>query len=180
MAINESNSPGRENPARKAAGEVKSSAKQASREAKQQAAETLDENRERAAEELDKIAHAARAAASDLEDQEQEGLSGYVADMAQGIGSFADSLRQKNMDELLHEAREVARRNPALFIAGSIAIGFGLSRFAKASVHHHQHSEEQDVSIRESAEPGAEPEAAYPPVGGSTRGRADAERRPGG
>lgn len=177
MAINESNSPGRENPARKAAGEVKSSAKQASREAKQQAAETLDENRERAADELDKIAHAARAAASDLEDQEQEGLSDYVADMAQGIGSFANSLRRKNMDELLQEAREVARRNPALFIAGSIAVGFGLSRFAKASVHH-QHGE-QEVSIRESAEPGIEPEATYPPVGGSP-GRADAERWPGG
>jgi hypothetical protein len=177
MAINESNSPERENPARKAAGEVKSSARQASREAKQQAAETLDENRERAADELDKIAHAARAAASDLEDQEQEGLSDYVADMAQGIGSFANSLRRKNMDELLQEAREVARRNPALFIAGSIAVGFGLSRFAKASVHH-QHGE-QEVSIRESAEPGIEPEATYPPVGGSP-GRADAERWPGG
>jgi hypothetical protein len=33
---------------------------------------------------------------------------------------------------LLHDAADLARSNPGLFIAGSIAIGFGLSRFLKA------------------------------------------------
>lgn len=176
MALNESNSPGRGNPAGKAASDAKSTAKQASQEAKQQASQTLDQNRDRAADELDKIAHAARAAASDLEEQQQDGLSNYVSEMAHGIGSLAESLRDKNMDELIQDAKEMARRNPVLFLAGSVAIGIGLSRFAKASSHR---SEEEDVSIRESAEFGATSEHSYPPVGGSASGRADTGYGPG-
>lgn len=175
MASNESNPTGRENPGGKAASDVKSSARQASQEAKQQAkqqaTETLDQNRERAAEELDKIAHAARAAASELDEQQEEGLSNYVADMAQGIGSLANSLRQKNMDDLIQDAKQMARDNPALFLAGSVAIGFGLTRFAKASGHRSEES--GDVSVRRS-EFDASVESAYPPVGGSTSARADA------
>jgi hypothetical protein len=33
----------------------------------------------------------------------------------------------------MRDVRRLAQRNPTLFIAGSIAVGFGLSRFAKAS-----------------------------------------------
>ncbi|HEX7028205.1 MAG TPA: hypothetical protein VF268_13275 [Gammaproteobacteria bacterium] len=169
MAFNESNPTGRENPAGKAADDVK----QAKQQARQQAAQKVDQNRERAADELDKIAHAARAAASDLEEQ-QDGLSNYVAEMANGIGSLANSLREKNMDDLIQDAKRIARNNPALFLAGSVAIGFGLSRFAKASGHR----SEEDVSIRRS-EFDASIESSYPPVGGSTSARADTQYGPG-
>jgi hypothetical protein len=180
MAFNESNPTGRGNPGEKA-GDVKSKAQQASQEVKEQAkqqakqaSQTLDQNRERAADELDKIAHAARAAASDLEEQQDDGLSNYVAEMASGIGSLADSLREKNMDDLIQEAKRIARNNPTLFLAGSVAIGFGLSRFAKASGYR----SEERVSVRQS-EFDASIESAYPPVGGSTSARADTQYGPG-
>lgn len=178
MAFNESNPTGRENPTEKMTGEAKSSAKQASKEAKQQAAQTLDENRGRAADELDKIAHAARAAASELEGQQDEGLSNYVSEMAQSIGTLANSLREKSLDELVQDAKQIARNNPTLFLAGSIAVGLGLSRFAKASGHR---SSEDRVSVRSSDFDTSieSTESAYPPVSGSTSGRAHTKYGPG-
>lgn len=174
MAFNDSNPTGRENPVGKMAGDAKSSARQASQEAKQQATQALDENRDRAADELDKIAQAARAAASELEDRQDEGLSNYVSDMARSIGSLANSLREKSMDDLVQDAKQMARNNPTLFLAGSIAIGLGLSRFAKASGHR---SSEERVSVRES-DFGASAESAYPPVSGSASGGVDTQYRP--
>lgn len=176
MDFNKGNRTGRDNPTGKAADDLKGSAKQTSQEAKQQAAQTLEENRGKAADELDKIAHAARAAASDLAGQQEQGLSNYVADMAQSIGSLAGSLREKNLDDLMHDAKELARRNPTLFLAGSIAIGLGISRFAKASARRSQESGEVDVRRSEFD---TSVESAYPPVGGSTSTRADTLYGPG-
>ena len=60
------------------------------------------------------------------------GMSDYLTDMAASMSGLAGNLRGKSAEQLLHDGAELARSNPALFIAGSIAIGFGLSRFLKA------------------------------------------------
>ena len=59
-------------------------------------------------------------------------MSDYLADMAESMSGLAGNLRGKSAEQLLHDGAELARNNPALFIAGSIALGFGLSRFLKA------------------------------------------------
>ncbi|MBB3101716.1 hypothetical protein [Azomonas macrocytogenes] len=92
----------------------------------------LDNYRSGAASELERVAQSARAAAADLE-QDRPGLSQYVSDIAQGMVKMAENLRNKKADDLYHDAERMARENPGLFIAGSIALGFGLTRFAKAS-----------------------------------------------
>jgi hypothetical protein len=53
--------------------------------------------------------------------------------MADGLRRLSDGLREKSADEILRDVRRVARENPTLFIAGSIAVGFGIARFARAS-----------------------------------------------
>lgn len=63
----------------------------------------------------------------------QDNLSAYIREMADGIGDLSDNLRHKSADELVRSASDLARRNSGLFLLGSVAIGFGLSRFAKAS-----------------------------------------------
>jgi hypothetical protein len=47
--------------------------------------------------------------------------------------TFADNLRSKNLDELLTETQQLARKNPGLFFIGSVAIGLAAARFLKAS-----------------------------------------------
>lgn len=101
--------------------------------AREQGSEHLDEYRERAADEIENLARSATSAAEQLQDHDTLGLSHYITDVAEGLGNFAGSLRGKSADELLQQVGRLARDNPALFLTGSIALGFGLSRFMRAS-----------------------------------------------
>ena len=113
--------------------DAKSAADKAADEAKKYSSRKMEEGRDRAAGELGKVAHAAATAASDLEGQQQETISHYVNEMADRVNRLAEGLRGKSVDQLIDDAKTIARKNPALFIAGSVAIGIGLSRFVKAS-----------------------------------------------
>lgn len=113
--------------------DAKAKARQAADQVKTQGKSQLEGYRETAADEIEKVAQSAKAAAQELEGQDRLGLSNYVSDMAQSMVQFSDSLRGKNVDELFQDVNRLARNNPALFITGSIALGFGLTRFARAS-----------------------------------------------
>ena len=108
--------------AQKMMDDAKSAADKAAEEAKKYSSKKMEEGRDRAASELGKVAHAASTAASDLEGQQQETISHYV--------------------------NAIARKNPALFVAGSVAIGIGLSRFLKASA---RRAEEQSTATTDFA-----------------------------
>ncbi|MBU2014430.1 MAG: hypothetical protein KJ595_19815, partial [Gammaproteobacteria bacterium] len=115
--------------------ELKAKAREAGEQIKTQGKAQLDSYRGTAADELEKVAQSAKAAAAELENQDRTGLSHYVSDMAQSMVDLADNLRGKSVDELVGEVNRLARNNPGLFIAGSVALGFGLTRFARASSH---------------------------------------------
>ena len=85
------------------------------------------------AETLEDVAAVAEDSAEELEMRGQTTLSHYISEVAEGIDSLAQHLKGKSADDLIHEASDLARRNTGLFFLGSVAIGFGLSRFAKAS-----------------------------------------------
>ena len=95
--------------------------------------EQVQHYRNVAADKVDTLADSVKAAAAEMRDDDVAHLSRHVSDMASGLGRMADGLREKSADEILHDVRRIARENPTLFIAGSIAIGFGLTRFARAS-----------------------------------------------
>lgn len=101
--------------------------------AREQGSAKLDEYRETAADQIETLAQTAKSAAEQMQDNDTLGLSHYVTDVAQGMTSFASSLRNKSAEQLLQQAGQLAKDNPALFITGSIALGFGLSRFLRAS-----------------------------------------------
>lgn len=95
--------------------------------------DTIDRARRNAAGRVDSVADSIDAAASQLDEDDMSRLSGYVHDMASSLGRFADDLRTRSGDDMLRQVNRFARENPAMFIGGSVAIGFGLSRFARAS-----------------------------------------------
>lgn len=108
-------------------------AKAALQGAKEQGAAQFEQYRDTAADQIDNLAQSAKSAAEQFQENDTLGLSHYVTDIAQGMTSLAENLRGKSADELLRQAGQLARDNPALFLTGSVAIGFGLSRFLKAS-----------------------------------------------
>lgn len=116
-----------------AANELQDKATELARQAKSQGKAELEQYRQSAVGQVETLAESARAAANTLKGNDTLGLSHYVVDVADGMQRFAANLRGQNLDELMHQASHLARRNPTLFIAGSIALGFGLTRFIRAS-----------------------------------------------
>jgi hypothetical protein len=45
---------------------------------------------------------------------------------------LAGGLRERDVEEFARELGALARRNPGVFLAGSVAVGFGIARFFKA------------------------------------------------
>lgn len=117
-------------------------------EVRRRAHEAVDNTRERTASGIDSIVGAATAAAEDLREHNQEGLSRYVSEIADSVSSVANSLRHKSVDELIHEASAIARRNPTLFLAGSLAIGLGIGRFARSSAKYHHSEPDTEMDVK--------------------------------
>lgn len=108
-------------------------AKAALDSAKEHGTAQFEQYRDTAAEQIKTLAQSAQSAAQQMEGSDTLGLSHYVTDIAQNMTTLADSLRGKSADELLQQAGKLARDNPMLFLTGSVALGFGLSRFLRAS-----------------------------------------------
>ncbi|ANJ55542.1 hypothetical protein [Pseudomonas silesiensis] len=100
--------------------------------AREQVDAQFGQYRDTAADQIEALAKGAKSFVSELEAKDTLGMSDYLSDMAQSMSGLAGSLRGKSAEQLLHDSADLARNNPALFIAGSIALGFGLSRFLKA------------------------------------------------
>lgn len=102
-------------------------------ELKEQGTQKYEQYRDMAADQLEGLVEGAQSAASAMEGRDTFGLSQGLADVATSLGEFADRMRNKSAEELLQEGARVARENPMLFLAGTVAVGFALSRFLRAS-----------------------------------------------
>ena len=130
---------------------------------KEQGAEQYENLRDLATDQIDSLVEGAQSAAAALEGKDSLGLSQYLGQLASGLGSFADQVRDKSAEDLLHKGAQLARDNPALFLAGSVAIGFGLSRFLRASAGHGSESP-QATSAGPAPSPVAAPAPAPAPM----------------
>lgn len=111
---------------------IKDDVNEAIGSARERADAHFGQYRDTAADQIDALARGAKSAMSELEANDTLGLSHYLADMADSMGGLASKLRNKSAEQLLQDGSRLARENPGLFLAGSIAVGFGLSRFLKA------------------------------------------------
>ena len=100
---------------------------------KQRASSQIDAQKGRATDSLSAIAGAVRQSTEQLRDDQHDGLAQYVEQAANQLERFANGLRDKSADELLRDVRNLARRQPALFIGGSVAVGILAARFLKSS-----------------------------------------------
>lgn len=104
-----------------------------SEESRAKAREAVAGLRDSAAGNVDRIAAGFDAAASQLDGGQVGQLSGYIHEMADKLSGFSRELRDKSGDDMLHKVSRLAKENPALFLTSSVAAGFALSRFARAS-----------------------------------------------
>ena len=100
---------------------------------KQRASSQLTSQKGRATDSLSAIAGAVRQSTTQLRNEHHDGLADYVERAADHLERFSNGLRDKSADELMRDVRNVARRQPALFIGGSFAVGLLAARFLKSS-----------------------------------------------
>jgi hypothetical protein len=101
----------------------------------QEAQKTASELKARGSDAIKVYAHAAHAAASDLEEQ-SPGIAERVRAAANSVDQFSEKIKNRDIENLIHELRDVARSQPALFFGGAVAAGFAFARFMKSSERH--------------------------------------------
>lgn len=99
---------------------------------KQQASNQLTSRLDTAAGGLDTAVKLLRAAGDQVRDQ-NTGVADSLTGMADRAETWSTSLREQDVDKLVEEARQVAQRQPMLFVTGAVALGFVGARFLKSS-----------------------------------------------
>jgi len=106
--------------------------------AKEKGRTMFDQQKESALGQVSSVAGAIRSTARNLEGEGQGQTAHYIQLIADQLESLSGRLRDKDLDTLVRDAQNIARRSPGTFLVGSVVAGFLLARFLKSS------SERQD------------------------------------
>jgi hypothetical protein len=102
-------------------------------EARNQVTATLADQKTRAADQLSDVAHALRRTGEELNSQEHPTIAQFADAAAEQVERFSGYLKQGDLGDLWQDVRNVAQRQPELFVAGALAAGFLVGRFLKSS-----------------------------------------------
>jgi ElaB/YqjD/DUF883 family membrane-anchored ribosome-binding protein len=135
--------------ARAAAGSVKADAKKATRQAtatvKQEASNLkrkasdkvhalADQGKTVATDKLDGFSRLIDDAAAQVDDRLGAQYGDYARSAANSVAGIASSLRGKDVDDLVADARGFVKKSPVIAVGAAAAIGFVLARLVKAGL----------------------------------------------
>ena len=100
---------------------------------RQQANTQLMSQKEKAVEALDTVALLLHQAGEHAHQQDKAMLASYVDKASGQVGHWSETLRDRELTEIVDETKEFARRQPMLFVGGALAAGFLGARFLRAS-----------------------------------------------
>ncbi len=89
--------------------------------------------KEEAAWSFGNLARIARQATEQLRQRDQESAAQLTERAAEQLEQASVYLHQKSFDQLMADLEDFARQQPALFIAGSLALGIAAARFLKST-----------------------------------------------
>jgi len=92
------------------------------------------QGKDRAVEALDNVASLVGDAAGQVSGRLGEQYGGYVQQAADAVSGLASTLRDKDPEQLIDDARKVVRSSPAIAIAAAAAAGFLLARVIKSGL----------------------------------------------
>lgn len=110
---------------------LKQTASEVTERATQKGKQKLEQGKNVAADQAERLSQAVERAAEQFDDDGT--LTGYAHKLAGGMQSFAETLRNRSIDDIASEVQGLARRNPTAFILGSLVVGVAIGRFLKAS-----------------------------------------------
>jgi|GEM_PF-1550327 len=101
--------------------------------AKTQGQDILESKKDAAVHHIEDYAGAVKEAALKLENKDHQAISPYLEQASDSLQQFAQFLQSKSVNSMANDVLNTARKNPGLFIAGSLFAGVLVARFAKAS-----------------------------------------------
>lgn len=116
---------------------------QLAHDVRQVAESLIEEQKGRAVEKVAGVAEALRKTAEDLGEQ-NEMVGRYAEQAAETVERFAESVRDRNLGDLVAEVDDFARRQPTMFLVGAVALGFVVGRFMAASSERARHEYARD------------------------------------
>jgi ElaB/YqjD/DUF883 family membrane-anchored ribosome-binding protein len=91
-----------------------------------------EQGKDRASAGLDSVAKMIGDGAGQVDGALGATYGDYVRRAAGAVSDFSDTLRDKDVDELIDDARDLVRRSPAIAIGAAAAAGFVIARIIKA------------------------------------------------
>lgn len=116
--------------------QAKEQTKELASQAKDQARNTLEQRKSSMASELGSVAQAFRSTSQNLRQQNKDSVAQYSNKLADEVERASRYLQEKDVDTLLHDVEDMARRKPELFVGGAFAVGLLAARFFKSSSQH--------------------------------------------
>lgn len=113
--------------------QTQQAAGQAVQQVQQQTEGMAQSQKDKAAQTISSVAMAVRHTGENLQQQDQGAVGQYAVKTADRVDEFAQYLQQRNVRDLVNEVQVYARRNPAVFLSGSFALGLAAARFLKSS-----------------------------------------------
>lgn len=114
------------------AAEIGSAAQRLASDAAAKAQSAVEEQKSLGAQYVASVAGALHRAAGEV-GQELPFAAKYLHQTAEQIESAAQTVRERDMRELVGEVENFARRQPALFFGGAMLLGFAALRFLKSA-----------------------------------------------
>jgi hypothetical protein len=119
--------------------QVQERAKEVAHQAQEQAKSAVANRKEQAVDQLGSVAQAFRQTGSELRHQNKEMIARYTDQLADQVERFTGYLEERDVDQLLHEAEDFARRRPEIFLGGAFMLGLLVGRFVKSSGERRRH-----------------------------------------
>lgn len=93
-----------------------------------------DDGKSKATSLLDDFSGVIEDAARSIDERIGAEYGDYAHRAADAVSSFAGRVRDKSVDELLDDTRDIVRRSPAVAIAAAAVIGFAVMRVVRTGV----------------------------------------------
>ena len=93
-----------------------------------------EDGKSRAGTALDELAKMLQEAAGTVDEKVGDQYGQYARTAADAVSSFSDSLKAKQVDDVIDDVRDFVKKSPAVAIGTAAAIGFVLARLVKAGI----------------------------------------------
>ena len=114
-------------------GNLKEQAQSQLSDATEKAKSFAGEQKDAAGDQLSGVADAISKVANELQDQ--PAIAGYANELAGGIKRVSETVKNRNVDELLAMAEDFGRTQPVAFLGAAALAGFVASRFVLSSAN---------------------------------------------